>query len=331
MVRWGLGGSVGLLLLACSGSAAQPARPAPEQARGPESRTFERFFFAGDGEIALQNAHTGEVVRVRFREADGSYSKPALARIDRLLRSRADGATTSMSLRLIEAIDHFEDEAKPSKILVHSGYRSPTYNDAIIARGGGAAKASMHTEGLAVDATFRGVDARKLWDRIRALECCGVGFYQKSGFLHLDAGQPRFWEETTSRVSEDLSADNARVFARTEYDRYGSDETVQVRLHSVTLLPLRIEPRAELVADHADPAAATLATVALVPEQGAEQEKDGCLTIRGRGKISPALRVPALNMTVARGRLRLRTCAPRLGKTPPTIETNPIEIAARGS
>jgi len=37
--------------------------------------------------------------------------------------------------------------------------------------------------------------------------------------VHVDVGKPRFWEAATSRADEDLSGGNARVFARTDFDR----------------------------------------------------------------------------------------------------------------
>src|SRR5262249_45842961 len=147
---------------------------------------------------------------------------------------------TRVSLRLVELIDFVEDRWQPKSIHLISGYRSGEYNAALIAHGGKQARTSMHTEGLAADLRFAGLDQRQLWLALRELECCGTGYYKTNGFLHLDVGKPRFWEEGTSRVGENLSRGNARVIARTEYDRYASLDGAAIRLHAVTLRPLRI-------------------------------------------------------------------------------------------
>src|SRR5207253_8748681 len=79
-----------------------------------------------------------------------------------------------------------------------------------------------------------------LWMKVRALDCCGAGYYAKEGFLHIDVGQPRFWEPSTSRVEENLSAGHARLFGRTEFDRYAKGEEIVVALHAMTVRPVRV-------------------------------------------------------------------------------------------
>src|SRR5262249_27499355 len=135
-------------------------------------------------------------------------------------RSRSDGKSTAISLRLIELIDFVEDRYRPSRLTLVSGYRSPALNQALRAGGRRVAEASLHTEGLAVDLQPGGVDLPRLWRELRELDAGGVGLYEADGFLHLDSGPPRFWEAATSGVEKNRSADNARLFARTDFDRY---------------------------------------------------------------------------------------------------------------
>ena len=47
--------------------------------------------------------------------------------------------------------------------------------------GAKAAGGSLHTEGLAADVAFPAKELRPLWLKIRDLECCGAGYYQKNG------------------------------------------------------------------------------------------------------------------------------------------------------
>src|SRR5262249_52660761 len=153
---------------------------------------------SGDGELVLRDAHSDERLAVRYRDDDGRYDPEALARIDRFFRSRSDGAVGSMSLRLIEMIDFVDDRYHPAQLSLISGYRSPEYNQALRDRGARAARASLHTEGLAADLAPSGLDLPRLWKQLRDLEIGGVGLYRKDGFIHLDTGRPRFWEPATS-------------------------------------------------------------------------------------------------------------------------------------
>src|SRR5262245_11833209 len=86
-------------------------------ARGGDASP-SRFFYAGDGVLSLESLHAGKRIRVRFREADGSYSKDALARIDDLFRSGGGGERIRVSLRLLELIDYLEDHERPKALLL---------------------------------------------------------------------------------------------------------------------------------------------------------------------------------------------------------------------
>jgi hypothetical protein len=198
----------------------------------------------------------------------------------------------------------------------------------------------LHSEGLAADLIFTGVDARRLWLRIRDLDCCGAGYYQKGGFLHVDTGKPRFWEESTSRVGENISKGNARVIARTDFDRYGDVVGLETTLHSITLHPLRVSNRATLAAD----GGAALAGLTLAAADAGASGDDGCITVDGRspgarevlrvtgvepiGPGSPQAPLERGHDVALRAYVVLTTCEPRLEATPERIESNPIEVSA---
>jgi uncharacterized protein YcbK (DUF882 family) len=273
-----------------------------------------RFFLAGDGRVALVNAHTEEQATVTYRRDDGSYDPDALRKIRRVMRSR-DGGEGEITLRLVELLGHVYHLRGGQPLRIVSGYRSPAYNEDLRAKGRKAAGGSLHTEGLAADVAFPAKELRPLWMKIRNLDCCGAGYYQSSGFLHLDVGKPRFWEPATSKVDENLSAGNARLFARTEYDRYGADEAIVVTLHALTTPPVLVAKEAMLVdGERARP----------VHVDGGAGEREGCLDLPERGLPLRVTTTPA----VARGRLVFRTCSPRVERTPETVETNPIEVRA---
>jgi uncharacterized protein YcbK (DUF882 family) len=276
--------------------------------------TSGRFFVMGDGTLALVNAHTDERVDVRYRRSDGSYDDEAIARIRRAFRSTGDDGDGKASLRLIEVLSWAQRQAKVRPLTLLSGYRSPQYNEDLRTQGVRAAGGSLHTEGLAADVAFPGPALKPLWLQIRRLECCGAGYYAKEGFLHIDVGKPRFWEPSTSRVEENLSAGNARLFARTDFDRYGAGETIAIALHALTVPPVLVSRAARLVSDDGSAAALDL--------EGVPAARDGCLDVAVSGA---EVRAKAA-ASPARGRIVLETCTPRSERTPATFETNLVEI-----
>ena len=285
----------------------------------PGATAVRRFFFSGDGTLTLQNAHNGERIKAHYRRADGSYDPKVLADLRHFLRSRGDNREGDLSLRLIEQLDYIEDLARPRRLLLDSGYRSPDYNGEIRARGGRVASTSLHTQGLAADLQFVGENTRRLWQRIRATGCCGVGYYKDGNFLHIDVGPPRFWEAATSKVDQNLSEGNARVFARTDFDRYQQLDGAVVQLYSVTAFPLRVAATAQVIGGP-QPTEAKLAPAGDVEADGA------CLRIDGgnqnRFRITGSGAIP----TGRRVHLQLSTCVPRIERTPEQIETNEFEV-----
>lgn len=291
MGRWSAAVVAVLVAMLVPGGAARAATP--------------RFFLAGDGTLAVVNLHTDERADVRYRRADGTYDDDAFASLRHVFRSRGDGKTGPLTPRFVELLGHLYADTGRRPLRILSGYRSPAYNAAIRAGGAKAASASLHTEGMAADIAFPASELRPLWLRIRALGCCGAGYYAENGFLHVDVGEPRFWEPATSGVEKNLSAENARLFARTDFDLYDAGDRQIVRLHALTLPPVRfhtaIEPGGRITA----------------PEPSA----DGCveadaatrLVIEG---VPPGERV----------RLALVPCEPRPGRTPERIRTNPVTV-----
>ena len=304
--------------MATSGHGGGPGRRRASPAAQPP-----RFFFAGNGRLTLSHAHFAETLDVRYRRADGTYDPAALAQIRHFFRSREDGREAAISLRLIELLAYVQDHFHPRQMTLLSGYRSPQFNADLRAAGQKAAQASLHTEGLAADIAFAGMDLKRLWRELRQLQAGGAGYYRSGKFLHLDTGRPRFWEETTSRVDENLAAGNARVFLRTDFDRYPTLNGAVLSLHSITAFPLRVAAEARLVAG----SGAT--TIRLEPVSGAVA-RDGCLTIDAPAdayQLRIADGVSAATLT-GRGDVILTTCEPRIEQTPAEITSNPIELTS---
>ncbi len=282
-------------------------------ASGAWAAPLQRFFVMGDGTLAVVNAHTGERAEVRYRKADGTYEQAAIARIRRAFRSSGDDGEGRASLRLIEVLSWVQKTSRVRPLTLMSGYRSPEYNEGLRAKGMRAAGGSLHTEGLAADVAFPRATLRPLWMKVRALDCCGAGYYAKEGFLHIDVGQPRFWEPSTSRVEENLSAGNARLFGRTEFDRYAKGEEIVVALHAMTVAPVRVGREGRFVVEKGDAMAVAVG--------GDLPERDGCLEVPAGAFLQVGGESKA-----SRAKLVLTTCEPRPERTPTNVETNVIEV-----
>jgi uncharacterized protein YcbK (DUF882 family) len=272
-----------------------------------------RFFVMGNGSLEIVNPALHERVQVQYLGPDGRYDYAAIDDLRHILRCKGDMAQGEITPRFVELLGHlYARTGRPLKLL--SGYRSPSYNEGIRRRGTRATFGSMHTEGLAADLAFPPDDLLPLWLHVRELDCCGAGYYPAQGFLHVDVGTPRYWDPSTSRVDENLSAGNARALARTDFDRYTAGEMMLVRLYGVTSPPIRLQRAARLVSDGGGAGADVT-----VEEVGGTHGETGCIvadrTTRLLVKGAPA---------TPRGHLVLATCEPRVERTPVQIEANPV-------
>jgi hypothetical protein len=118
-------------------------------------------------------------------------------------------------------------------------------------------------------------------------------------------------------VSENLSAGNARVFARTDFDRYADFDGARIDLYSVTMVPLAVERTAKV-----GTLSLPLESVDESPEVNGScwVWRDPAARFRLRVAAGSVVRLPA-----GRQRVVLRTCEPRVEATPAEIETNEIE------
>jgi uncharacterized protein YcbK (DUF882 family) len=176
-----LAGSAGLSLAAFV-LADDASQPETEAAKVPE-RTIELF-----------NTHTNESVSVLFKRGT-EYDADALAKLKHLLRDHRNGESHDMDPRLY---DQLHDLALAAHCEPHyeiiSGYRSPESNDKMSSRpGSGVAKKSLHMQGRALDVRLKNCTCAALRDLALAAKQGGVGYYQRSDFVHIDTGAFRTW------------------------------------------------------------------------------------------------------------------------------------------
>ena len=170
------------LALARSALAQQAAVAAAEEAP-LEERNLELF-----------NTHTNESAHVVFKRG-AEYDPGALQTLKKLLRDHRSGEMYDMDPRLY---DQMFELARAANCHPHyeiiSGYRSPETNDKMSSKpGSGVAKKSLHMQGRAIDVRLKNCDCAKLRDLALAAKQGGVGYYERSNFVHIDTGNFRTW------------------------------------------------------------------------------------------------------------------------------------------
>ncbi|MRI83480.1 MAG: Twin-arginine translocation pathway signal [Nitratiruptor sp.] len=143
--------------------------------------------------LRLYHTHTGEWFNGVFW-ADGEYIYETLEDLEYFLRDYRNNEVHKIDLRLIEYLHSIRQRLETSKeFLIYSAYRSPQTNAYLRRHSRGVAKNSFHLYGRAVDVRLAGYDLGVLRFVALALRKGGVGYYPRSGFVHLDTGTPRYW------------------------------------------------------------------------------------------------------------------------------------------
>lgn len=233
-----------------------------------------RYYFEGDGAIKIASAKNGKSGTFVYRDPKGGYDLETLDRINEVfdLKTVPD---EFIHPRLIALLDYLQDQLKGGKIVIKSGYRSPTYNEGLRKKGKLAAKTSMHIEGMAADIEMEGIDGKKLWEYVRSLDCCGAGYYQGKG-IHVDVGPSRFWDEKTTGVEKDLGSHNKLLMLRTNFDVYQPGERVHTILGRITDYPINVKPNISIESSKGK----SLATAAIDVKD--LKQANGCLILPSR-------------------------------------------------
>lgn len=143
--------------------------------------------------LSLVNFNTQEVLSVTYW-SNGAYRRQALDQLNHFLRDTRDNAQTEMDPLLFDVLWHTTRiVGYGGSIEVLSAYRSPSTNAWLASVSRGVARDSQHMNGNAMDIRFPGVPVFQLRQAAHSLNMGGVGFYPRSGFVHLDTGPVRYW------------------------------------------------------------------------------------------------------------------------------------------
>ncbi len=147
-----------------------------------------------DYRVRFFHTHTGERLDIVYRQGN-RYLPGALDRLNRYLRDHRTGDTRPYDPQVFDLLhDLLASVGRPNgEIDVICGYRTPTSNAYLRANTTGVAQHSLHMQALAIDIRVPGVSTAKLRGAALALGRGGVGYYPKSGFVHVDVGRVRRW------------------------------------------------------------------------------------------------------------------------------------------
>jgi uncharacterized protein YcbK (DUF882 family) len=143
--------------------------------------------------LSLININTQERLTIEYW-ARGRYLVDALRAINHILRDHHDGSVHPMDPRLVDVLyGVYKLAGKQAAIEVICGYRSPHTNARLRRARHGVAGHSLHMAGRAVDIRVPGNSLDTLHRSALALRAGGVGYYPRSGFVHVDTGPVRTW------------------------------------------------------------------------------------------------------------------------------------------
>lgn len=147
----------------------------------------------GERRVSLHNVHTGESLN-RVYWANNRYVEETLREINFLMRDHHSGAVTRIDPGLIDILYQINSRVGnnlPYEVL--SGYRTAATNALKAERSRAVARRSLHIQGRAVDIRLPRTSLSSLRLAAVGLQQGGVGYYPRSGFIHVDTGDVRYW------------------------------------------------------------------------------------------------------------------------------------------
>ena len=145
--------------------------------------------------LSFYHTHTRLSLDVVYWK-DGEYVDEALDDINEFLSDFRTGDIAEIDPTLLDLIyDVRESLGSDGTYQIISAYRSSKTNEMLRNRSesSGVAKKSHHILGEAIDVRLVGVPTTKLRDAAISMQRGGVGYYEKSDFVHMDTGRVRRW------------------------------------------------------------------------------------------------------------------------------------------
>jgi uncharacterized protein YcbK (DUF882 family) len=143
--------------------------------------------------LKFYHTHTHKTLTVTYYEA-GDYLPESLEELGVFLSDWRNGHQHPIDPGVMDILWEIQQVAENRNAYeVISAYRSPETNNLLRKNSKGVARKSQHLLGKAIDVRLRGTDTSQLRDIALDLKLGGVGFYEKSDFVHVDTGRVRRW------------------------------------------------------------------------------------------------------------------------------------------
>ncbi len=193
--------------------------------------------------LSLYSVNNKESLTVTYKK-DGRYIPSAMQKLNRFFRDWRNDKVTRMDPVTIDLLwELYQDlgAKKPARII--SAHRSAATNAMLRRIGRKVARRSMHITGQAIDVSFPGVSLARLRGSALARRIGGVGYYPRSGFVHIDSGTVRNWPRISPlRLASIIKKNRSTIGAR-----YGRRSTPATLVASATKRsstgPVNIIPR----------------------------------------------------------------------------------------
>lgn len=143
--------------------------------------------------LSFVHLHTNEKLSSVYWH-NGAYQPKAVAQINRVLRDWRTDEVKEIDVKLLDVLWELHqrlDSKSPFEVIC--GYRSPKTNAMLASASSGVAKKSLHMEGMAIDIRLPDKKLTLVRDTAISMQRGGVGYYAKSGFVHVDTGRVRSW------------------------------------------------------------------------------------------------------------------------------------------
>jgi uncharacterized protein YcbK (DUF882 family) len=141
--------------------------------------------------LKLYNTHTGERFDGAYRDDRGPVA-PAMEELSYLLRDHRSGERIAIDVGVLDFLAAVMDAVGASRATVLSAYRTLATNRMLASTHFGVADSSQHLYGRALDIRLES-RLKDAMQSARAMQRGGVGWYPRSGFIHLDTGPVRSW------------------------------------------------------------------------------------------------------------------------------------------
>ncbi len=142
--------------------------------------------------LTFFNVNTQESITSTYRR-NGQYIPGELQKLSTFLVDHKSGDVIAIDPELFDILHHIQRRLGNSSFEVLSAYRSPHTNAVLARMSRGVARNSLHTQGQAIDIKVPGFSPYQVRQVARELGLGGVGYYPRTGFVHVDTGPVRYW------------------------------------------------------------------------------------------------------------------------------------------